>query len=218
MCALNSSEHRCDVPGCGDTLVLDGNMKNNREVCSAKLAGYSEFSGLPGRIQTGCPNTPVPKSRYCPLHAPAAAVPHNCQFSEDGNPVLPEQTSREERPAAIILRKRVTRQSTFYQVNLHDCNTFKLTYRFLLCVHNLQVVWLGKAETESTWEPESSLPKVLVANYEAGVVSEVQRETFVTGGQTVHTLTTTKTTGSETESNSKRPRMDQSETVSDPSG
>ena len=84
----------------------------------------------------------------------------------------------------------------------------------------MQVVWLGKAETESTWEPESSLPNALVAKYEAGVVSEVQRESFVTGGQTVHTLTTTESTGSETgsEPNSKPSRMDQSQTVSNPSG
>ena len=93
-------------------------MKNNREVCSAKLAGYSEFSGLPGRLQTGCPNTPIPKSRYCSLHAPAAATLHKCQFSDDGSPESTDQESeKEERPAAIILKKRITRKSTFYQVN-----------------------------------------------------------------------------------------------------
>ena len=94
-------------------------MKNNREVCSAKLAGYSEFSGLPGRLQTGCPNTPMPKSRYCSLHAPAATVLHKCQLSDDGNPEMTDKESegKEERQAAIILKKRTTRKSTFYQVN-----------------------------------------------------------------------------------------------------
>lgn len=91
-------------------------MKNNREVCSAKLAGYCEFGGLPGKIQTGCPNTPMPKSRYCSLHAPVAVVPHEYQFTEDGNQVLTKGTSNEERHAAIIISKRVTRQATYYQV------------------------------------------------------------------------------------------------------
>lgn len=44
------TEHRCEVQGCGTVMVLDGNMKNNREVCFAVDAGYVEFSGLPGRV------------------------------------------------------------------------------------------------------------------------------------------------------------------------
>ena len=86
-------------------LVLDGNMKNNREVCFAVDAGYAEFSGLPGRIRTGCPNTPGFKSRYCSLHAPFAANPH--------------ETPGEERPG-IIIDKRITRNSTYYQVRVHN--------------------------------------------------------------------------------------------------
>ena len=31
--------------------VLDGNMKNNREVCYAVGAGYTEFIGLPGKVK-----------------------------------------------------------------------------------------------------------------------------------------------------------------------
>ena len=109
--------HRCSRPGCGEVLVLDGNMKNNREVCYAVEAGYAEFSGLPGRIQTGCPNTPAIKSRYCPVHAPITATPQDIQFSEDGNPVVTHvSTSTEERHAAIVVSKRITRTSTFYQV------------------------------------------------------------------------------------------------------
>ena len=49
--------HRCAKPGCGQVFVLDGNMKNNREVCYAVDAGYAEFRGLPGKIKTGCINT-----------------------------------------------------------------------------------------------------------------------------------------------------------------
>jgi hypothetical protein len=50
--------HTCHKPGCGKALVIDGNMKNHRDVCCATNAGYSEYTGLPGRVRTGCPNTP----------------------------------------------------------------------------------------------------------------------------------------------------------------
>lgn len=112
-------EHRCDVVGCGKVIVLDGNMKNNREVCYAIDAGYMEFDNLPGRIKTGCPNTPAFKSRYCPIHAPFMTIPQNVQFSpaEDSMPTSSTSTQiGAERAAAIIVNKRVTRSSTFYQV------------------------------------------------------------------------------------------------------
>lgn len=114
---IPTTGHRCDVPGCGEVLVLDGNMKNSREVCLATHAGYAEFTGLPGRVQTGCPNTPGHKSRYCSLHAPCTALPQDIQFFEDGSPIpVGPTTSSEERHVAIILSKRVTRNSNFYQV------------------------------------------------------------------------------------------------------
>lgn len=101
MVYITCTEHCCDVKGCGEVLVLDGNMKNNREVCSAVDAGYAEFSGLPGRVKTGCPNSPGFKSRYCNLHAPVIVRSH-------------EEPSK-ERPG-IIVDKRITRNSTSYQV------------------------------------------------------------------------------------------------------
>ena len=82
--------------------MLNGNMKNNREVCCAVDAGYAEFSGLPGRVRTGCPGF---KSRYCYLHAPIVATTH--------------ETPTEERPG-IIVDKRITRNSTTYQVSMHN--------------------------------------------------------------------------------------------------
>jgi hypothetical protein len=33
-------------------MVLDGNMKNHRDVCMAKDAGFIEFDGLPGSLCT----------------------------------------------------------------------------------------------------------------------------------------------------------------------
>jgi hypothetical protein len=114
------TEHRCDVTGCGKVLVLDGNMKNSREVCYATDAGHTEFSGLAGMIQTGCPNTPAYKSRYCIFHSPTVTTSQNIQFAEDGTPVTTVNLKEaEERQVAIITKKRVTRKSTFYEVSAY---------------------------------------------------------------------------------------------------
>ena len=43
-------------------------MKNRRDVCLAKDAGFIQYPGLPGRIKTGCMATPAFKSRYCTQH------------------------------------------------------------------------------------------------------------------------------------------------------
>ena len=56
---ITIAEHRCKAIGCGEVFVLDGNMKNSHEVCFATRAGYAEFNGLPGKVSTGCPNTPA---------------------------------------------------------------------------------------------------------------------------------------------------------------
>ena len=60
--------HSCAFPGCGGVIVLDGNMKNKRDICYAKNAGFIKFDGLSGSIKTGCPATPGFRSRYCTRH------------------------------------------------------------------------------------------------------------------------------------------------------
>ena len=67
----------------------------------------------------------------------------------------------------------------------------------------MQVVWLGRPIADSTWEPESTIPPSLVREYEAGILREIHKQTFTTGGQTVHTLS-----ASAREPNVKRPRTD----------
>lgn len=53
--------------------------------------------------------------------------------------------------------------------------------------------WLARPITDSRREPESTLPPSSVADYEAGIVREIQKESFTTGGQTVHTLSASAT-------------------------
>ena len=47
--------------------MVDGNKKNHDDVCLAGNAGYAEY--IPGRVQTGCLNSPVYKTQFC-LHKP----------------------------------------------------------------------------------------------------------------------------------------------------
>ena len=48
---LTIEGNRRKYNGCGKILVLDGNMKNHRDVCAAREAGYAQFHGLPGEVK-----------------------------------------------------------------------------------------------------------------------------------------------------------------------
>lgn len=93
------------MKGCTDVIVLDGNMKNRRDVCSATEAGYAKYAGLSWKVKTGCPNTPQPQSRYCAVHRPTAFTPQG----DDGPTKYQDQV-------AYITCKKTTRQTTFYEV------------------------------------------------------------------------------------------------------
>lgn len=89
-------------------------MKNHRDVCFAANAGYVEYSGLPGRVRTGCPNTPEFKSRYCALHKPAVAIPQKLHVGEDASST--PSSVMEEDQVGMIIGKRETRNSVLYEV------------------------------------------------------------------------------------------------------
>ena len=84
-------------------------MKNHRDVCLAREAGFAEFSGLSGKIKTGCPNTPQPKS---PSHTPTAFTPEGDTSSTE----TAAHTSSSKLDEQLAYKK-ITRQSTFYQVH-----------------------------------------------------------------------------------------------------
>lgn len=96
-------------------LIIDGNIKNHRDVCFASHAGYTEYSGLPGKVCTGCPNTPDYSSRYCKTHKPTVAIP---QVSEQGTDDRPQKSLVQEDQVGLIISKRVTRKSVLYQVSV----------------------------------------------------------------------------------------------------
>ena len=121
-------------------LVLDGNMKNHRDVCMARDAGFIEFDGLEGRLKTGCQATPAHKSRYCTRHSPQA-VNLNINVPEDEEatqleglvgPVVRSQQKQSEPGdlvVEVLLAKRSTRKETYYQVRFH--------YNLVLQIHLL---------------------------------------------------------------------------------
>lgn len=162
-----NAKHECGALGCGHALVVDGNMKNHRDVCFAKNAGYVEFKGLPGRVRSGCPNTPAHKSRYCSHHKPVVATPH--QISPDTGLPTPSTSKPAEDQVGLIIGKRETRSSTLYQV-----------------------VWLGTPATESTWEHASSLPQNFVEDFERGVQHSILQSSSTSGGQTVTAISTSR--------------------------
>ncbi len=43
----------CDIPGCRNVLVIDGNMKNARQVCSCKNIAQLNFDGMDGSVVVG---------------------------------------------------------------------------------------------------------------------------------------------------------------------
>ena len=51
-------------------------------------------------------------------------------------------------------------------------------------------MWIGKSVVESTWEPASSLPANLVADFERGIEHELCTHSSTSGVQTIHTLST----------------------------
>ena len=109
--------HSCSYSGCGRVLVLDGNMKNHRDICLARSAGIVEFKNLPGQITTGCINTPAYKSRYCVDHTPST--------SESGSSTK-----------AIITGKKCTRTGIYYQVILL---LSMYCYAYSSCIHSSSI-------------------------------------------------------------------------------
>ncbi|CAB4004926.1 Hypothetical predicted protein [Paramuricea clavata] len=115
------TDHICDVPGCKSVVVIDGNMKNARQVCSCLDVGELHFDGMSGSILVGCQNTPGKKSRFCDVHKDAA-----CALKDDWSSMT---DSIEQKPTSgvlesddtdvlpiKVLNERETRQGKFYEV------------------------------------------------------------------------------------------------------
>lgn len=112
-------------------------MKNHRDVCAASEAGYAEFNGLPGKIKTGCTNTPQLKSRYCPAHTPTAFKRQVVDINSEAAECATLQPNTKEDQVAYIVGKKKTRQNTFYEVRTHmnvaTCINVYCSYVMYIC-------------------------------------------------------------------------------------
>ena len=89
-------------------------MKNRRDVCLAKDAGFIEYPGLTGRIKTGCMATPAFKSRYCTQHTVRVCLSSEEDSTQD-NPLAVSSSPGEQAVIEMLLEK-VTRSTTYYKV------------------------------------------------------------------------------------------------------
>ena len=96
-------------------LVLDGNMKNRRDVCMAHNVGCTIYEGLPGVLKTGCMNSPEFKARHCSLHRVRACTPY---VALDFDEAAPERKESREKGCGNDTGEKVTRKATYYKVNL----------------------------------------------------------------------------------------------------
>ena len=108
--------------------MLDGNMKNRRDVCYAKDAGFIQFHGLTGSIKTGCPETPDFKSRYCSLHKSQVCDLQRYEEEDDeldvpSGPMLRSHQQKQSagNPIAEMILAKKTRKQTYYQIFPHTC-------------------------------------------------------------------------------------------------
>ena len=89
-------------------------MKNHRDVCAAKEAGYAQYEGYPVKMKTGCTNTLLLKSRYCALHTPTAFT--STGKAGESSSTVSNAHEQGLDQVAFIVAKKETRQNTFYKV------------------------------------------------------------------------------------------------------
>ena len=101
-------------------------MKNRRDMCFAKDAGFIEFEGLPGLVKTGCPASPAYKNHYCDLHKNHACEQLHREEVTDEAPgtsdrpaqdMMQKQRHLKTAVAETILAKKTTRNQTYYQAS-----------------------------------------------------------------------------------------------------
>lgn len=96
--------HLCTYPGCREVLIIDGNMKNRRDICAAKDAGWIQYPELPGCVKTGCISSPAFKSAFCAKHKIRA--------------VEADTADPDKMVVDSLLAKKETRNGNYYQVSL----------------------------------------------------------------------------------------------------
>ena len=115
----------CSYPGCKNVLVIDGNMKNRRDVCAATEAGFTEYMGLPGAIKTGCQQSPAYQSKVCYEHSLRVG---SLTHTEDEQ----QLSIPRENIVGLIIGKKPSRRGTYYQVQFFFIEHTYVHVKYLL--------------------------------------------------------------------------------------
>ena len=117
-------------------------------MCFASHAGYTEYSGLPGKVCTGCPNTPDYSSRYRKIHKPTVATP---QVSEQGTDDHPPKSLVQEDQVGLIISKSYKEISSISGIsNSKSCTyaaVFHLTIDHIIIIDNINLVYVAMVTT-----------------------------------------------------------------------
>ena len=140
--------HRCEVPGCGWCLTIDGGLKPHRQLCGAKMSGIRVFPKAGIKIFTGCTKHPSPRSKFCAEH------------EKEESPIvqgssLSERTKKKLRDE----RSKAAECKDAGQDDLYIVESI-LKFRGNQCY----VKWLGFEDP--TWEPKTGIPGFLRHYYE----------------------------------------------------
>ena len=146
-------EHSCDAPGCGKILVMDGGLKPHRKLCASKLSGVRQFESTGLKVVTGCTKIPGPESKFCNEH----------QQSESPA-LLSSQVSRNTRNNLRNHRTNTAASSEASQDNIYVIESI-VDLRIKDDSKYFKVKWLNFPPSESTWEPETSIPKFIQSFY-----------------------------------------------------
>ena len=149
-----STQHTCDVRGCGEVLTIDGGCKPHRKLCGSKLSGVREFKSTGLKIVTGCTSIPAPTSKFCNTHvaSPSPAL-------------LSEQVSKSTRNSLRDHRTANSNTTEAPQDSIYVIETILAT-KIDDGIKMFNVKWLGFPPDASTWEPENSIPKFIQLYYQ----------------------------------------------------
>ena len=121
-------------------------MKNHRDVCMARDAGFIEFDGLEGRLKTGCQATRTQEQILYQAQSASCKSQHNVPEDEEAiqleglvGPVVCSQQKQSEPGdpvVEVLLAKRSTRKETYYQVRFHY--NLVLQIRLLVLLNQLR--------------------------------------------------------------------------------
>ncbi|KXJ21076.1 hypothetical protein AC249_AIPGENE27746 [Exaiptasia diaphana] len=113
------SEHSCQHKGCKNVVVIDGNMKNCRQVCSCKGVTQLQFEGMIGAITVGCLNTPAKGLRLCKDHSTTSIA-----FRDDENLMNEKQCDdkddKDDLLPLSVINERETRSGKFFEIKWND--------------------------------------------------------------------------------------------------